>query len=72
MGIACSDYDEAERIDAATLPPFSNASRYPACYSPRARVCYSPGSATVRGPHFKRPCLRCGFTWHERATGART
>jgi hypothetical protein len=36
--IACTDYDEAERIDAATLPPFSNDSRCPVCKQNRARV----------------------------------
>ena len=50
--VACVDYDEAERIDAATLPPFRNGSRCPACRHDRARVCYSPGSAAIRGPHF--------------------
>jgi hypothetical protein len=65
MGIACSDYDEAERIDAATLPPFSNYSRCPVCNQCRARVLYAPGSRTIRGPHFRRECP-CGAEWFER------
>lgn len=67
--IACAEYDEADRIDAATLPPFSNYSRCPACNRNRARVCYAPGSRVIRGPHFKRPCP-CGFVWYESAVSA--
>jgi hypothetical protein len=65
MGIACQDYDETERVDAATLPPFSNYSRCPVCKTNRARVLYAPGSREVARPHFKRPCP-CGFAWYER------
>ena len=45
MSIACVNYDESKRIDAATLPKFQNGSRCPSCGCTRARVCYSPGRA---------------------------
>jgi hypothetical protein len=62
--IRCEDYDKTKRIDAATLPTFSNESRCPSCNQKRARV-LRPGSRRIRGPHFRRACA-CGAEWCER------
>jgi len=65
--IACQDFGEVERVDAATLPPFSNQSVCAACGNRRGiRVHYSPGSRFINGPHFRRLCPR-GAHWDERA-----
>ena len=67
MGIRCADYDDAERVDAATLPPFDNHSRCATCGNGREiRIHYAPSSRHVAGPHFKWLCP-CGAWWNERA-----
>jgi len=71
MVIACEDFGDRQRIDPGTLPPFNNASRCAACGSRwPIRVLYSPGSASVAGPHFTRECVACGARWNERSTFA--
>jgi hypothetical protein len=64
MVIACQDFGDAQRTDAATLPPFSNHSACGACGNARGiRVHYSPGSRDIAGPHFRRICSACGAQW---------
>jgi hypothetical protein len=53
MVIACQDFGDTQRTDAATVPPFDNDSVRAACDNRRGiRVHYSPGSRDIAGPHF--------------------
>jgi hypothetical protein len=50
MTIEIQQEDNPDRIDAATLPPFSNHSRGPACRLKRygGLLCYCPGCVVNR------------------------
>ena len=67
MAIKLVEDYAADRIDSATLPPFSNTSRCPRCRVTRwgTWVIYCPGCARIVGPHFHRECP-CGEKWDER------
>ena len=57
--IACVDYDEAERIDAATLPPFSQLLTLPRVQQlARSRVLMS-ATATRAGSALWWTCDEC-------------
>jgi hypothetical protein len=66
MTIEIREEYDADRIDAATLPPFRNGVRCPTCRRVWAiRVHYCPGCPKIAGAHFHRLCP-CGAMWDER------
>jgi hypothetical protein len=71
MTIEIQQDDNPDRIDAATLPPFSNHSRCPACSLKRygGLLRYCPGCVRIRGAYFHHECP-CGGAWEERVGGA--
>jgi len=59
---------QAEPVDVATLPPFSNQRGCPRCGARyEIRVNFDRDCALVRGDHFHRRC-RCGHEWLERCS----
>ncbi len=59
---------QAEPLDVAMLPPFSNQRGCPQCGAQyEIRVHFDRDCAEVRGDHFHRLC-GCGHEWLERCS----